>query len=187
MADHKHTRPWFEVLRRMGSVGPVDLPLRTPAQAVAILDNYTKNVPPILIPSYATDQYIVNAVNQVTAAELESKGRGLVVTGICCSEAAYYKLFTTLAPSGLANTINPTYLTGSAWHDARPAQAVFNWGTRVPIAPAQAQYRMHLWTLQQTLHEPIYIAPGVVLNLEQTALNTPGMNGFTWYEIPAYG
>jgi len=191
MTDYKHTRPYFESLRRIGAQNPGDLDLRTPIQAVAILDDLTHLVPPEPVPVIACHAEIAaGGAGFYARIELMVQGcQGIwLINPVTDSSLALWSLWTLPGPSGLAGSIVPG-ATASLFGDGRASTCRFDFGVTAAVWPVNCmQWQMGaddpFW---KTAMGRIYIAPNRVLVLQCRAQNSQQDLGFIWQEIPLGG
>ncbi len=186
--DHKHIRPWFEVLRRIGSRETSgDVELRTPVQAVAALDDLRHLVPPLVVPEYWwRHQQAAGGAGQFARAELVVGGQGIWLYGVRLTITTGYRLWTEAARTGLAATVLPTAANSTAFGDGRPSLCQVDHGTDAAAAPLTAMVIDS--TLVDMYHfGPVFVAPGRVVSLRANNNNVIRELGFFWREIPLRG
>lgn len=101
MPTHKHTRPYFQGLRRSGAQNVGDTPLEDPVRMVAIADDHRQVLPPLTGPLVATSQFVTAAVGLTAGFECQvlSPG-GTMWLGWFANEGSSHIIFTTAVTIG---------------------------------------------------------------------------------------
>ncbi len=194
--EHKHVRPYHEILRRVGAQNPGDLPLDTPVRLQAPADDFRHLVPPIIVPAYAALARIAaDPAALAGTVELHVRGnQGIWLLGVhVASGLGTYNLITVAAPSIAlggpdSGSLTPNETNSSAFGDGRPSTCLFVFGTRAQAGGTES------WRFQAGADDPmpmtgfpVYIAPGRVVIMQKAQNNSSTDHGFFWREIPVGG
>ena len=179
MTDHIHNRNYHESLRRLGVQNPQDVPVRTPVQTVAVVDNLVHLNRQLQVPrywgGYDWNPGLANyATLRLTAGRFGAKILGL-------GEGKYANNINTLnqTAAGYINTGNAGVLRFG--DTTTPQESVLQYGHRVAVAGDFGIQVQFIWV---GIEGGLYLNPGEILEMVNNTANDWTNFWMVWEETP---